>query len=167
LLVRSYWVTHKLNTLITRSSNNYGVNQFPEKAIPFFVKQLVEGKKIPIYGNGENIRDWIFVDDHCTGIYLVLTKGTPGEIYNIGGGHELSNNELAMKIINFLGKDESSLLYIADRPGHDQRYSVNWEKIKLLGYSPDGLFDHHLEKVLSHYVERFNGIEGSSPKQSY
>ena len=137
LLTRAYFRTFGLNVSITRCSNNYGPNQFPEKVIPLFVTNLIDEKKVPLYGDGMNIRDWLHVDDHCRGIHLVLMGGRAGEIYNIGGGQELSNKELTMKILSIFGRNEESIEFVPDRLGHDFRYSVNIEKIsKELGYSP-------------------------------
>ena len=146
LLARSYYKTHGMDIRITRCSNNYGPNQFPEKVIPLFVTNLLESKKIPVYGSGLNVRDWLHVDDHCSGIHSALMKGKAGEIYNIGGGLELSNLELTEKILNFMDKNDSEIEYVQDRKGHDLRYSVDWSKAQNeIGYSPkikfnDGLF---------------------------
>lgn len=136
LLVRAYNRTHQLNTVITRCSNNYGPNQYPEKLIPLFVSKLIKGEKVPIYGNGLNVRDWLHVDDHCRGIAMVLEKGLAGEIYNIGGGTELSNIELTKLLVEPFGKFEDFVEYVEDRKGHDLRYSVNWDKISIIGYRP-------------------------------
>ena len=136
LLVRAYNRTHQLNTVITRCSNNYGPNQYPEKLIPLFVSKLIKGEKVPVYGNGLNVRDWLHVDDHCRGIAIVLEKGLSGEIYNIGGGTELSNIELTKLLVEPFGKFEDFVEYVEDRKGHDLRYSVNWDKISIIGYRP-------------------------------
>ena len=136
LLVRAYNRTHQLNTVITRCSNNYGPNQYPEKLIPLFVSKLIKGEKVPVYGNGLNVRDWLHVDDHCRGIAIVLEKGLAGEIYNIGGGTELSNIELTKLLVAPFGKFEDFVEYVEDRKGHDLRYSVNWDKISTIGYRP-------------------------------
>jgi dTDP-glucose 4,6-dehydratase len=137
LFARTYHKTHGLDVRITRSSNNYGPYQFPEKIIPLFVTNLIDGRKIPVYGNGSNVRDWLHVDDHCRGIHAVLMRGRSGEIYNIGGGVELTNLELTREILYLLGKDESSVEFVTDRLGHDMRYSVNIKKISdELGYKP-------------------------------
>ena len=129
LICRSYYITHKFDVVVTRCSNNYGPYQFPEKLIPRFVTNLIDDLKVPIYGNGLNVRDWLHVDDHCRGIELVTEKGRVGEVYNIGGGTELSNLQLTKKILNKLGKDESYIQYVEDRLGHDFRYSLNSKKI--------------------------------------
>jgi dTDP-glucose 4,6-dehydratase len=137
LIARSYHKTYGLDVRITRCSNNYGPNQFPEKIIPLFITNLIDGFKVPIYGEGSNIRDWLHVDDHCRGIFAVLTGGRSGEIYNIGGGTELTNLGLTKKIISLMNKDESVIQHVADRLGHDVRYSVNIAKISdELGYYP-------------------------------
>jgi dTDP-glucose 4,6-dehydratase len=137
LICRSYFKTHGVDIRITRCSNNYGRNQFPEKIIPLFVTNLIDNKKVPLYGSGLNVRDWLHVDDHCRGIHLALTKGKAGEIYNIGGGTELNNLELTTKILNLMGIGRESIEYVEDRKGHDLRYSVDITKISNeLGYVP-------------------------------
>jgi dTDP-glucose 4,6-dehydratase len=152
LLVRAANRTHGLNTRITRCSNNYGPNQFPEKVIPLFVTNLMENKKVPVYGTGLNVRDWLHVDDHCRGIHLVLMNGNPGEIYNIGGGRELSNLELTEYILEFMGMSKNKIEYVEDRIGHDQRYSVDFSKInRELGYSPQVEFEEGLKKTIDWY----------------
>jgi dTDP-glucose 4,6-dehydratase len=152
LLARSYHRTHGMDVLITRCSNNYGTHHFPEKLIPLFVTNLIEGKKVPVYGNGENIRDWLHVDDHCRGIYSVLTNGDSGEVYNIGGGSELTNNEITSLILEAMGADESSIEYVEDRKGHDLRYSVDWTKInRELGYEPQVNFENGLRETIQWY----------------
>ncbi len=134
LLARSYFVTHGLDVRITRCCNNYGKHQFPEKVIPVFINKLKSGQKLPIYGDGRNVREWIHVSDHAKGIQTVLEKGNPGEIYNIGTGSHLSNNDLATEIIKLMNVDEHLMSYVPDRLGHDFRYSVDSSKIDLLGF---------------------------------
>jgi dTDP-glucose 4,6-dehydratase len=152
LLVRSYHITHGLNASITRCSNNYGTHHFPEKVIPLFVTNLLDGEKVPLYGDGSNIRDWLHVDDHCRGIALVLSAGRAGEIYNIGGGTELSNLELTNLLLTSTGRDGSYVERVADRKGHDRRYSVSINKIRSeLGYSPQVPFDQGLADVVQWY----------------
>jgi len=152
LLVRSYHITHGLNTSITRCSNNYGPHHFPEKVIPLFVTNLLDGKKVPLYGDGENIRDWLHVDDHCRGIAKVLLHGRAGEIYNIGGGTELTNKELTHLLLEATGQDESFVQRVADRKGHDRRYSVDIGKISSeLGYTPQVSFEEGLAEVVQWY----------------
>jgi dTDP-glucose 4,6-dehydratase len=154
LLAGSYRKTHGMDIRITRCSNNYGPNQFPEKVIPLFVTNLIEGKKIPVYGTGMNIRDWLHVDDHCSGIYRALMKGKPGEIYNIGGGLELTNLELTKQILSVMSKTESEIEYVQDRKGHDLRYSVDWSKAqKEIGYSPQVNFAKGLLETVNWYQE--------------
>lgn len=151
LLARAYFVTHGLNVSITRCSNNFGPRQDTEKLIPNFISKLNNGEKIPVYGDGLNIRDWLFVKDHCHGIYLVLMKGVAGDIYNIGGGTELTNLELSRQLIKVFHKDESFIDFVPDRLGHDRRYSVNYKKIQELGFSPNPDFDTNLRLTLDWY----------------
>jgi len=152
LLVRSYFVTHGLNASITRCSNNYGPHHFPEKVIPLFVTNLLDGHTVPLYGDGLNVRDWLHVDDHCRGISLVLQKGQPGEIYNIGGGTELSNTELTDLLLAATGRDKSFVTAVRDRKGHDRRYSVDIAKISHeLGYQPQVDFTSGLADVVQWY----------------
>ena len=154
LLVRAYHRTHKLDTIITRCSNNYGHYQFPEKVIPLFVTNILEGKKVPLYGQGLNVRDWLHVDDHCRGIALALVKGRAGEIYNIGGGTELTNLELTYKILEVMGVGEEVIEKVEDRKGHDLRYSVDITKISSeLGYQPEVNFDEGLKATAQWYKE--------------
>ena len=151
LLVRSYFVTHGLNVNITRCSNNFGPKQDSEKLIPNFILKLVQGLKVPVYGDGLNVRDWLFVDDHCKGIYLILTKGISGEVYNIGGGTELTNIELTKLLLELTNRDKSFISFVADRPGHDRRYSITHEKISKLGYRPSSNFKSNLVKTFDWY----------------
>ena len=154
LLARSYNRTHGMDVVITRCSNNYGTHHFPEKLIPLFITNLIEGKKVPVYGTGENVRDWLHVDDHCRGIYSVLMNGSSGEVYNIGGGRELTNNEITSLILEAMGADESSIEYVEDRKGHDLRYSVDWIKInRELGYEPQVKFEDGLRETIQWYRE--------------
>ena len=152
LLVRSYNRTFGLNTNITRCSNNYGPFQYPEKIIPLFVTNLLQNKDLPIYGAGLNVRDWLHVNDHCRGIEMVIKSGREGEIYNIGGGEELTNIELSLKILTKLGFDESKIKNVPDRLGHDSRYSVSIKKISdELGYFPETDFAIGLEETINFY----------------
>lgn len=154
LICRSYFKTHGLDIRVTRSSNNYGRNQYPEKVIPLFVTNLIDNKKVPIYGSGLNVRDWLHVDDHCQGIHLALTKGKAGEIYNIGGGTELSNLELTDKVLDIMGKSQESIEYVEDRKGHDFRYSVDITKISIeLGYAPKVDWEVGLKETINWYQE--------------
>ncbi|MFD8009767.1 dTDP-glucose 4,6-dehydratase [Streptomyces sp. NPDC058955] len=147
LVARSYYRTYGLPVCVTRCSNNYGRYQFPEKIIPLFITNLLEGEQLPLYGDGSNVRDWLHVDDHCRAIQLVVEGGRPGDVYNIGGGTELTNRDLTAWLLKETGSDWSAVRSVPDRPGHDQRYSVDWTKIKNeLGYTPrvdlaDGLAD--------------------------
>lgn len=152
LIARSYHRTFGLDVRTTRCSNNYGPHQFPEKVIPLFVTNLIDAKKVPLYGKGLNVRDWLHVDDHCRGIHAVLTKGSAGNIYNIGGGRELTNRELTELILEKMGQSESSIEYVSDRPGHDLRYSVSHEKISHeLGYQPQISFEEGIEETIEWY----------------
>lgn len=152
LLARAYHRTHGLDVVITRCSNNYGTHHFPEKLIPLFITNLLEGKKVPVYGNGRNVRDWLHVDDHCRGIYAALMNGKSGEVYNIGGGRELTNLEITHLILEAMGADESSIEYVEDRKGHDLRYSVDWTKInRELGYVPQVKFEDGLRDTIEWY----------------
>ena len=154
LLVRAYHKTFGLNVSITRCSNNYGRSQFPEKLIPLIITNLIDNLRIPIYGTGQNVRDWIHVDDHCAAVHSVLFEGLPGESYNIGGGNELTNINLARQILHFLNKDETLLNFVPDRLGHDFRYSVNTEKIlSELKFRPKVNIRIGLEKTINWYVE--------------
>ena len=152
LLARSYNRTHGTDVVITRCSNNYGTHHFPEKLIPLFITNLIEGKQVPVYGTGRNIRDWLHVDDHCRGIYQVLLNGRSGEVYNIGGGRELTNLEITGLILDAMGADKSSIEYVEDRKGHDLRYSVDWTKInRELGYEPQIKFEDGLRETIQWY----------------
>jgi dTDP-glucose 4,6-dehydratase len=152
LLARSYNKTHGMDIVITRCSNNYGTHHFPEKLIPLFITNLLEGKKVPVYGNGQNVRDWLHVDDHCRGIYSVLMNGKSGESYNIGGGRELTNLEITDLILKEMGADNSAIEYVEDRKGHDLRYSVDWTKInRELGYEPQVKFEVGLRQTIEWY----------------
>jgi dTDP-glucose 4,6-dehydratase len=154
LLARAYHRTHGLPVCVTRCSNNYGPHQFPEKVIPLFVTNLLDGRKAPLYGDGLNVRDWLHVDDHCRGIQLVLERGRPGEIYNIGGGTELTNRELTARLLEAVGANESMIEPVADRKGHDRRYSVDWSKIVAeLGYAPAVPFETGLAQTVRWYRE--------------
>lgn len=155
LVARSYHRTHGMNISITRCSNNYGPYHFPEKLIPLFVTNLLDDKHVPLYGTGENVRDWLHVDDHCRGIALVYTKGRAGEVYNIGGGTQLTNVEITKKILELMGKDWSYVDHVEDRKGHDLRYCVDITKIQNeLGYEPQVPFEQGLADVVQWYRDR-------------
>jgi dTDP-glucose 4,6-dehydratase len=152
LIARSFFVTHGLDVRITRCSNNFGVYQYPEKVIPLFITNLMEEKKVPLYGDGLNVRDWLHVDDHCRGIQLVIDKGRAGQIYNIGGGTELSNIDLTMMIINAMGATTASIEPVEDRKAHDRRYSVDITKIhNELGYAPQCTLHDTLADIVDWY----------------
>jgi dTDP-glucose 4,6-dehydratase len=152
LLARSFHRTHGLPVCVTRCSNNYGPYQFPEKVIPLFVTNLMDGRKVPLYGDGLNVRDWLHVDDHCRAVQLVADRGRPGEIYNIGGGAELTNRELTDRLLAALGADESMVQPVTDRKAHDRRYSVDISKItRELGYRPEVPFEEGLADTVRWY----------------
>jgi len=153
LLAQSYYITHKLPVIITRCTNNFGPYQYPEKLIPLFITNLLENNKVPLYGTGNNVRDWIHVLDHCKAIDFVLHNCDIGEIYNIGGGAEKKNIEITRKILEILGKDEAMIEYVNDRPGHDLRYSLDCSKLKALGWGPACGFDEALECTVRWYIE--------------
>jgi dTDP-glucose 4,6-dehydratase len=152
LVARSYYRTHGLNLSITRCSNNFGKYQYPEKVIPLFITNLITGKKVPLYGDGLNIRDWLHVDDHCRGIDLVVNGGRAGEIYNIGGGTEMNNKDLTFLLLEHCGFGEERVEWVEDRLGHDRRYSVNWNKIhNELGYSPQESIQSSVGDIVAWY----------------
>jgi dTDP-glucose 4,6-dehydratase len=154
LLVRSFYKTHQLPLMITRCSNNYGPMQHPEKFIPKTIIHSLQNKKIPLYGDGLNIRDWIFVLDHCRAIQMVLERGIPGEIYNIGGTEEKTNLQVIETILNKLGKEMNLITYVQDRKGHDQRYSMNSAKIsRELGWKPIVSFDDGIQRTIEWYAQ--------------
>ena len=151
LLALSYFKTYNLPVIITRCTNNFGPYQYPEKLIPLFVTNLIEGKKVPVYGTGKNIRDWIHVRDHCRAVEFVLNKGNIGEIYNIGGGNEKTNIEITKKILTLLKKDDSMIEYVTDRPGHDFRYSLDCSKLSKMGWRPRYSFEGGLKDTVDWY----------------
>lgn len=153
MLVRAYYETYKLPVLITRCSNNYGPYQYPEKLIPFFISKLLKGEKVPVYGDGLNVRDWLYVYDHCSAIDTVLHNGRVGEVYNIGGHNEKTNMEITKLILNAMGKDESSIEYVKDRLGHDRRYAISNDKIqKELGWCPSVTFEEGIKLTIDWYL---------------
>lgn len=151
LLVNSYHVTYDLEVTVTRSTNNYGPNQHPEKLIPRLITSALRGKPLPIYGSGQNVRDWIFVEDNCKAILRVLEKGKKGETYNIGGGNERRNVEIAKEILRCLSLPERMIEFVGDRPGHDFRYSLACDKIHRLGWKPQMGFEEGLQKTIDWY----------------
>jgi dTDP-glucose 4,6-dehydratase len=151
-LVRAYFHTHKLPITISNCSNNYGPYQFPEKLIPLFATNLIEGKKVPVYGKGENIRDWIYVDDHNAGVDAIIKKGKIGETYCLGGGNEMKNIEITKLILELMGKEENMIEYVEDRKGHDFRYAIDYGKVeKELGWKPKANFREGLIKTVEWY----------------
>ena len=155
LLVQAYVTTYDFPALITRSSNNFGPYQYPEKLIPLFVTNLLEGKKVPLYGDGLNVRDWIYVTDHCEAVMAVLERGTVGRVYNLGSGCGRTNKEICARLLAGLGKGESSIQYVADRPGHDRRYALNCDRIKSeLGWWPQHTFEQALQETIEWYRAR-------------
>lgn len=151
LLVRSYVRTYGIDALVVRSSNNYGPYQYPEKVIPLFVTNLLEGRKVPLYGEGENVRDWLFVEDNCRAIDLVLREGDTGTVYNIGAGEEKTNLELTRTILEIMGAGEGSVQRVPDRPGHDLRYSVDTTRLRALGWEPRRDFGAGLRETVEWY----------------
>jgi dTDP-glucose 4,6-dehydratase len=151
LIALSYHTTYDLPVVVTRSSNNFGPYQFPEKVIPLFVTNLLEGEKVPLYGDGMNIRDWCYVDDNCAAVDLVLRNGTIGEVYNIGAGNEVPNRELTETILDLTGHDASMIEHVEDRLGHDRRYSIATGKVEALGWSPQHDFRTALEHTVTWY----------------
>lgn len=153
LLVRAYHQTFDLPVMITRSSNNFGPNQYPEKLIPLFVTNLLEGKKVPVYGDGQQVRDWLYVIDNCSGIDFVLHYGQIGEIYNIGGDNERTNLEITELILKQLGRDKSSIEHVKDRLGHDRRYSLDSAKLQKMGWKPRYEFEEAMAKTIQWYQD--------------
>jgi dTDP-glucose 4,6-dehydratase len=153
LLALAYWHTHKVPVVITRSSNNFGPYQYPEKMIPLFVTNALEDQPLPLYGDGKNVRDWLYVLDNCTAIDLVLRKGGDGEVYNIGGGHEVENVVLTRQILRLTRRPETLIQPVKDRPGHDRRYSLDSKKVQQLGWKPRHAFGAALEATVAWYRE--------------
>jgi dTDP-glucose 4,6-dehydratase len=153
LLALSYYITYNLPVIVTRCTNNFGPYQYPEKLIPLFVTNLMDGKKVPVFGTGKNIRDWIHVQDHCRAIDFLLNRGSYGEIYNIGGENENTNLEITEKILMLLKKDSSMIEHVQDRPGHDFRYALDCSKLRGLGWKPSQSFDEGLRDTVSWYVQ--------------
>lgn len=159
LLVRAYYETYGLPVLITRCSNNYGPYQYPEKLIPFFISKLLKGEKVPVYGDGLNVRDWLYVYDHCEAIDTVLHKGKIGEVYNIGGHNEKTNLEITKLILDAMGKDESSIEHVKDRLGHDRRYAISNDKITSeLGWKPSITFEEGIKLTIDWYLNNQDWI---------
>lgn len=153
LLCLSYWATYKTPVIITRGANNIGPYQYPEKVVPLFVTNALEDKPLPLYGDGLQVRDYTHVEDHCRGILLALERGEPGEVYNIGAGNELPNVEMARMLLAELGKPESLIQHVTDRPGHDRRYAINSSKLRALGWQPRYNAEEALRSTIRWYVE--------------
>ena len=152
-LAYSYWATYQVPVIVTRASNNYGPNQFPEKIIPLFITNLIDDIPVPLYGDGQNERDWLHVDDHCRGVELLIDKGTPGEVYNIGGGNQVKNVDLTHQLLELVGKPKTLIKPVADRLGHDRRYSLDTAKLESLGWTPRERFQEGLAKTVNWYRE--------------
>jgi len=160
MLVMAYWKTYGFPAVITRCSNNFGPYQHPEKLIPLVINNAIKGKEIPVYGNGEQIRDWLYVEDHCSAIYTVIKKGKAGEIYNIGGNNEIENIRLVRQILRSIGKSEDLIRYVTDRPGHDKRYAINCSKISCeLDWKPSYVFDEGLHRTVCWYLGNKEWLE--------
>ena len=150
-LAYSYWATYQVPVIVTRASNNYGPNQFPEKIIPLFITNLIDDIPVPLYGDGQNVRDWLHVDDHCRAVDLLIDQGAPGEVYNIGGGNHVKNVDLTHRILALVGKPDSLIKPVAVRPGHDRRYSLDTAKLQSLGWRPRESFEEGLAKTVTWY----------------
>jgi dTDP-glucose 4,6-dehydratase len=153
LLVGAYWQTHRVPVVITRSSNNFGPYQYPEKVVPLFITNALDGAPVPLYGDGGNVRDWLYVQDNCEALDLVLRRGADGEVYNVGGGSEVANIDLTRRILRLTGRPETLIRPVADRPGHDRRYSVDAGKVRRLGWVPRQRFDEALAETVRWYRE--------------
>lgn len=167
MLVRAYHETYGMPVLNTRCSNNYGPYQYPEKLIPFFISQLLKGEKVPVYGDGLNVRDWLYVYDHCEAIDVVLEKGKIGEVYNIGGHNEKTNMEITRLILESMGKDESSIKFVEDRLGHDRRYAISNDKITSeLGWKPSLTFEEGIKLTIDWYLKNQDWIKNIEAKKA-
>ena len=152
-LAYSYWATYQVPVIVTRASNNYGANQFPEKVIPLFITNAIDRLPLPLYGDGQNIRDWLHVEDHCRAVDLLIATGTPGEVYNIGGGNEVKNVDLTHRILELTGRPTSLITPVADRPGHDRRYCLDTSKLRGLGWTPLAEFSDGLAATVAWYQQ--------------
>lgn len=167
MLVRAYYETYKLPVLTTRCSNNYGPYQYPEKLIPFFISKLLRGEKVPVYGDGLNVRDWLYVYDHCEAIDTVLHRGKLGEVYNIGGHNEKTNLEITKLILEAMDKDESSIQYVEDRLGHDRRYAISNDKISSeLGWTPSVTFEQGIRMTIDWYLNNQDWMKNIEAKKA-
>jgi dTDP-glucose 4,6-dehydratase len=153
LMVRAYHVTYGLNTVVTRGSNTFGPYQYPEKVLPLFITNIIDDEPLPVYGDGKQVRDWLYVEDHCSGIDVALHQGQPGEIYNLGGDNERHNIDVTHQLLQTLGKPETLIRHVEDRPGHDRRYALDSSKLKALGWQPAHTFDQALQATVSWYVD--------------
>ncbi|MDR3709611.1 MAG: dTDP-glucose 4,6-dehydratase [Capsulimonadaceae bacterium] len=153
LLVRAFNVTYGLNTIVTRGSNTFGPYQYPEKLIPLFVTNLIDGEKVPVYGDGLQVRDWLYVLDHCAGVDIALHHGEPGNVYNVGGGNERTNVDITHRILAQMNKSADFIRHVEDRPGHDRRYSISCDKLKKLGFQQTINFDERLHETVAWYQE--------------
>ena len=166
MLVRAYHETYNMPVLTTRCSNNYGPYQYPEKLIPFFISKLLRGEKVPVYGDGLNVRDWLYVYDHCCAIDTVLHKGRVGQVYNIGGHNEKTNMEITRLILDAMGKDESSIEYVQDRLGHDKRYAICNDKIQSeLGWKPSLTFEEGIKITIDWYLNHQDWMKNIEAKK--
>jgi dTDP-glucose 4,6-dehydratase len=152
-LAYSYWATHEVPVIITRASNNYGPYQFPEKVIPLFVTNLIDGLQVPLYGDGGNVRDWLHVVDHCRALDMLIENGQNGEVYNIGGGNEVKNVDLTHTLVRLVGRDDSLIRRVEDRKGHDRRYSVSTKKLRGMGWTPQMPFEQGLKDTVAWYQQ--------------
>ena len=160
MIVRAYHETYGMPVNVTRCSNNYGPYQFPEKLIPLMINNCLHEKKLPVYGDGMQIRDWLYVEDHCSAICAVLEKGKVSEIYNVGGNNEKANIEIVSTLLHTLGKDESLITHVQDRPGHDRRYAIDNTKItSQLGWSPSYTFEEGMKQTIQWYLSNREWIE--------
>ena len=153
-------------SLITRSSNNYGAWQYPEKIVPLFITNAIDDLQLPVYGDGLNVRDWLYVDDNCAGIDLVLREGVPGQVYNIGGGNEVQNLTITHRILELLGKDDELIRFVTDRPGHDRRYAIDCSKLRSLGWRPEVPFEAGLARTVDWYARPTRSGGGRSSRAS-
>jgi len=170
LLCRAYVQTYHLPVIVTHSCNFYGPYQYPEKVIPLFITNLFEGKKVPLYGDGKNVREWIFTQDHCSAIDALLHKGILGEVYNIGTGYEIPNVDLTMKLLTYTGRDTDMIEYVKDRPGHDRRYALDASKLRALGWKSQYSFEEGLQKTVQWYQEHsdwWKSIKSGEYKEYY
>jgi dTDP-glucose 4,6-dehydratase len=169
-MVGAYHATYQVPTLITRGANTYGPYQYPEKLVPLFVTNALEGLPLPVYGDGLQMRDWLYVDDHCSGIAAVLERGEPGTVYNLGAGNECPNMRITERIVELTGCDPGLIRHVTDRPGHDRRYALDIARIRELGWSPSVSLDEGLERTVRWYRDHrgwWEGIKSGSFREWY